>query len=461
MPVESVPGADLKYYLIAFDKDGRERTGDPDGLGLDGLMSRRILEVLRGEPVTDVFLLSHGWKGDIPAAREQYNAWIGAMARNEADRERMRQSRPGFRSLLVGFHWPSQPWGDEQLGGGVAFDLTDAPSVEDQVNEWAARIADTGPARDALKTIFAAAQRDLMPDNLPPDVKAAYETLNREAGLGGDGAAGAPGADREPFDPEQYYQVARLDDMLGEAVDFGGGGFSLGGLLSPLKQLSFWTMKARARKVGESGGSRLLADLQQVANAKEEEQVGMKVRFHLMGHSFGCIVVSSMLCGEGGQGQLMRPVDSLTLVQGAVSLWSYCASIEEASGQPGYFRSLIADRRVRGPIVTTRSRFDTAVGRFYPVGAGLAGQVDFDVNGLPKLPKYGGLGAFGIQGPGIEIVDVAMKPVGEDYGFEPGKVYNLEGSSVIREGGGASGAHSDIARAEIAHAVWEAARVSG
>jgi hypothetical protein len=444
MPIESVPGTDLKYYLIAFDKDGRERADDAGGL-----MSPRILQVLGNEPVTDVFILSHGWKGDLPAAREQYNAWIGAMARNEADRERMRAARPGFRSLLVGFHWPSQPWGDEKLGGGVSFDLTDAPSVEDLVNEWSTRIADTDPARDALKTIFAAAQRDLLPDALPPDVKAAYETLNREAGLGGDGVAGAPGADREPFDPEQYYQVARLDEMLDGAMDFGGGGFSLGGLLSPLRQLSFWMMKARARKVGESGGARLLAELQRAAKDN--------VRFHLMGHSFGCIVVSSMLCGEGGHGQLARPADSLALAQGAVSLWSYCSSIEQAEGQPGYFRALIADRRVRGPIITTRSRFDAAVGRFYPIGAGIADQVSFDAN---QLPKYGGIGAFGIQGPGIEIVDMEMKQASEGYGFEAGKVYNLDCSGFINQGGGAAGAHSDIAKPAVAHAVWEAARES-
>ena len=36
-------------------------------------------------------------------------------------------------------------------------------------------------------------------------------------------------------------------------------------------------------------------------------------------------------------------------------------------------------------------------------------------------------------------------------------VYNLESSRYIREGGGLSGAHNDIARPEVAHAVWQAA----
>ena len=43
-----------------------------------------------------------------------------------------------------------------------------------------------------------------------------------------------------------------------------------------------------------------------------------------------------------------------------------------------------------------------------------------------------------------------------DYGFEPGHIYNLEASHVIKNGGGFSGAHSDIAHPEVAHAMWQA-----
>jgi hypothetical protein len=53
-----------------------------------------------------------------------------------------------------------------------------------------------------------------------------------------------------------------------------------------------------------------------------------------------------------------------------------------------------------------------------------------------------------------------MKPAGERYRFRVGGLYNLDGSAYICEGGGLSGAHSDIARPEVAHAVWEAAMTS-
>ena len=31
MPIEQIPGSDLRYYLVAFDGEGRERTDDPAG----------------------------------------------------------------------------------------------------------------------------------------------------------------------------------------------------------------------------------------------------------------------------------------------------------------------------------------------------------------------------------------------------------------------------------------------
>lgn len=444
MPQVQVPGSDVRYDLVTFDAQGRERTDDPDGL-----MSRRVLETLTREPVTDVFLISHGWKGDVPEAKDQYNRWIGAMGTCAADWERARRKRPGFHPLLIGLHWPSLPWGDEEFGGGegsFAAPISGAspaasPTGDDFVERYAARLADTPAARVALQTIFAAALADVAPPSLPPAVRDAYEILDREAGMPSAGPAGAPDADREPFDPERAYQAAE-DEM----VSFGG--FSLGGLLSPLRQLSFWKMKDRARRFGESGGFQLLCDLQRAA------PVERGVRFHLMGHSFGCIVVSATVAGPGGCGQLVRPVHSVALIQGALSLWSYASEIPCAGGQPGYFHAIIADRRVAGPIITSQSEYDTAVGRWYPLAAGAARQVSFAPG---ELPKYGALGSYGVRGTGPTVADLALRPADAAYGFEPGQVYNLESSAVICEGGGASGAHSDIAKPEVAHAVWEAA----
>jgi hypothetical protein len=148
----------------------------------------------------------------------------------------------------------------------------------------------------------------------------------------------------------------------------------------------------------------------------------------------------------------------LFLVQGALSLWSYCSRIDAADGAPGYFRSVLSQGKVAGVVLATTSEFDTAVGRYYPLGAGVAQQVTFAPG---ELPKYGGLGRFGIQGPDTDAELLDVMPISRSYGFKAGAVYNLNASSVVRNGEGASGAHSDITHPELAHAYWEAILARG
>jgi hypothetical protein len=421
-------------------------------------MSTLAATAVRDQPITDVFVISHGWKGDVAAAISQYDKWIGAMAGCTADRAAIRAQRPDFQSLIVGFHWPSQPWGDEEFGmGGQSFAVSGAASpsaeslesaVERFVDDYADRIADTPRARAAIRTIVDGAMHGGPAGNaLPVDVADAYRALSEEAAIRADGPAGDPGSDREPFDANRAYRNARDSARRpGAPPSFGVPGLS--GLLSPLRQLSFWKMKDRARTLGESAGSDLLVALMKAVPA------GRTVRFHLMGHSFGCIVVAGMLNGPGGTGGLPRPVDSVMLVQGATSLWGFCSAIPSVD-KPGYFRSIVEQGRVRGPIVTTQSKRDTAVGTFYPIAAGIALQVAFAPG---HFPKYGGLGAFGIQGPGLTTHDLPIGDATHAYGFKGGQVYNLEATGVIKDGSGASGAHSDIAKPEVAHAMWEAVK---
>jgi hypothetical protein len=317
-----------------------------------------------------------------------------------------------------------------------------AGSKEHLIEQYAARLADTDAARAALRTLFDVAEQNIAPTTLPPAAVEAYLTLNREAGLGGEGPGGGPDADREPFDPQAMYRNVRR-----ARASFGG--FSLGGLLLPLRLLSFWKMKDRARVFGESGGRQLLAELQQ---AVPEDR---RTRFHLMGHSFGCVVVSAIVGASSGP--TLRPVDSLVLAQGALSLWSYCTEIPPAPGQSGYFQAIVAEGRVTGPIVTTQSSLDYAVGRFYPYGAGIRQQVTFAPG---QLPKYGSVGTFGVRGPGLKIEDRVMLDLDQAYGFEAGTIYNLDASAWIKTLDGPSGSHNDIAHPQVAHAIWEAARAS-
>ena len=441
MPFRQIPDTDATYALIAFNKDGVERTDDrPDGR--NGIMTARILEDVTANPPTNIFLFSHGWKGDMPAAIDQYNRWIKAMIDRAPDIARMKSANPAFKPFFIGLHWPSLPWGDDELAPAGFATGEEAVPLGRLKENYLERLGDTPEIRQALDVIFKEARENAAATELSPEVITAYERLNDALGLGGGaGVAAPPDADREPFDPEASFQRAQVES----AAAFGG--FDWGGVLSPLRQLSFWTMKKRARTVGQSGMHAFVAALQRALPA---------VRIHLMGHSFGCIVVSSILQSNGQT--LPRPVDSAVLVQGALSLWAYCGDIPVAKGRPGFYNSIVSRRAVRGPLVTTRSKFDTAVGTFYPLAAGLGRQVDFDVS-EDKLPKYGGVGAFGIRGLTTRVVQDALQPATHDYNFRAGMIYNLEASAFIKKGGGASGAHSDIDGAEVAHAIWQAALV--
>jgi len=442
MPIKQIPGTDLNYYLINYDADGNERAAD-DGRKL----SRVVLDELKNGGYADVIVMSHGWMGDIPAAVQQYDKWMSNLYKCTDDIEAMKKKRPGFKPLFIGLHWPSLPWGDEDNDGSFGFDPASEAGkiVQAAVDDYAARLGDTPEVRQQLETILTAAIDEH--DTLPEDVRAAYESLGANLGFKPGGGA-APDLDVEDFDPEQMFQEARTR----EDEDLATGSFSkfsfFGTLLSPLRTFSFWKMKSRARTFGESGANALLRSLQKVA-----ADTGRDVAFHLMGHSFGCIVVTAMAAGKPGDATPQQPVNSITLAQGALSIWAYCPDIPCKPGTAGYFNPLLKRGRVKGPIVTTQSEYDRAVGLFYKLGAGLAGQTSF----AGQLPDIGGLGAFGIQGVDQIAEGVEMKPVSEPYNFQPGRIYNLESSEIIRNGGGVSGAHSDIAHPEVAHALWQAA----
>jgi hypothetical protein len=92
----------------------------------------------------------------------------------------------------------------------------------------------------------------------------------------------------------------------------------------------------------------------------------------------------------------------------------------------------------------------------------LAGKTAFSsVDFAPsQLPKYGGIGSFGLGGDDLAAENTDMLSREASYDFKPGKIYNLESSKFICDvdlGGPTSGAHCDIAKPEVAHAVWSAA----
>jgi len=241
----------------------------------------------------------------------------------------------------------------------------------------------------------------------------------------------APNEEGAPLDPQKAMEAERVRASFGVLDSIKNG------VLSGLRQVSFWLMKNRARSVGESGMHQFVGALQKACpNAS----------VHLMGHSFGCIVVSSILGGPGGKARLPRPINSVVLVQGAVSLWSYGDKVKDEN-KPGYFNGVLKNKAVAGPIVTTQSANDRAVGIAYPLAVGLVGQSDFAPG---DFPLFGGVGTFGIQGTDL-IAALPMLDVDREYQFTSGRIHNLESSAFIPS-------HSGIDGPQVAHALWQAAR---
>jgi hypothetical protein len=119
---------------------------------------------------------------------------------------------------------------------------------------------------------------------------------------------------------------------------------------------------ARAGRLGEGGGRRLLATLQAAAPAG--------TGFHLMGHGFGCVAVSAMLTGD--QPGPVAPVRSLVLVQGTLSAFAFCARDPAGPGRPG--RNLLDGEEL--PPKASRELDEGSVVTVVTPGGGGTGQAD-------------------------------------------------------------------------------------
>lgn len=445
MPLRTTPKTNTAYTIVAFDENANERTDDADGT--DGRMSTKLIAGALQQQPTDLFLFSHGWRGDMPSAIDQYDRWIDAVVALDADRTAM---GVGFNPLWCGIHWPSEPWGDEELET-AAFDVvgTVAPHAAEvgmrEVYLERLGLSGNAEAEEQLGIIMKSNVQDPAATTLPPEASAAYERLAHLLET-------QPNDPSAPDDHVDFDSQAAFEAFDEEDASFGLGSF-LGGILAPLRVLSFWTMKKRALKVGGFGVHDLVGKLQQAVPG---------LRVHVMGHSFGCIVASSLCAGAEGKTPLPRPVQSLVLVQGAFSFWSYAEDIPSTK-KPGFFAGMLQRGAVKGPIVTTQSEHDLAVGKWYPRATSLVREtVDFAAPASGSTQDFrkivwGATGTYGLQGlAGADSIE--MLPITGIYRLAPGHVTNVESSTFIKKMVGASGAHSDIDGPEVAHLIWQAAK---
>ena len=207
-----------------------------------------------------------------------------------------------------------------------------------------------------------------------------------------------------------------------------------------LRSMSYYEMKNRAGVIGRNGLGPILGKLA-AADAG--------VRVHLMGHSFGARLVAYSLSGlpQAATGA-NSPVKTLFLIQGAFSHFAFADPVPDilVSG-PGALSAFAGN--VNGPLLSTFTAADRAVGWWYPAASMLAHQ---DAQSADDLTfQWGGMGHDGYQqSPAGTTVKLAAQ--GTKYNFQPGRFYLLDSNAIIcADQSPVSGAHSDIRHAQV---VW-------
>jgi hypothetical protein len=201
--------------------------------------------------------------------------------------------------------------------------------------------------------------------------------------------------------------------------------------------LTYYEMKKRADRVGSTGLQECLTQLQEAVPG---------ARIHLVGHSFGCKVCLSCLASESQAG---KQIESVTLIQGAVSSLCFAPKIDEVEGTPkGAYADLV--KRVKGSISITYTKNDLALNAAYKVASRAAGQVG-ELPGKVHQRKpalYEALGGKGVARV-AEVPQYDMCENGTAYKFRDGlNVVNAD--RYIRE-------HNDIRTNEVAWLIWSTA----
>ena len=137
-----------------------------------------------------------------------------------------------------------------------------------------------------------------------------------------------------------------------------------------------------------------------------------------------------------------------TFVQGAFSHYSF-SSTYDSSNKPGFYRNLVTDSRVKGPVLITHTRADKAVGLAYAVASRLAGQMASAIG--DSSDPYGGLGSNGAQKT-TEARDGTMPKAGGkfDKPLGNGTITNLLADGLIHD-------HSDVRNPNAAYTVLSGA----
>jgi hypothetical protein len=434
--------AGIPFVAAIFDEDG-------------AALNKQDVKLPEG--TTDVIVASHGWNNTQEQAEQFYTDLFTNFAAVASDQLRNK------KIAIVGVIWPSKRFTDvvdaavveQARGGGAGFGSSSTAADEtikakldviatmfdkkaarkitaakNQIGKLESDLAARRKFVDELRSLLdesAAHEEDNSALFFKLDGSVILEKLKQPTPLvssGGGGGGGAASIGAHPKTP-QAGGAAGLGDIF--------SGIKAGAIRF-LNYLAYYEMKKRAGTVGQNGVGPLLDRL--ADNVQ---------RVHLVGHSFGCRVVTAAAATSRTD-----KLQSMSLLQAAFSHNSFSKSMN------GFFRTVVDNQRIKGPIVVTYTPNDRAVGIAYPAASRLAGTVASafgDAN-----DKFGGLGRNGAQkmepDEVVQGVDQLLA-VGSSYSWRSGRFHNLESSKYIVNPSGGD-AHMFVTGKEVAWTISRA-----
>lgn len=444
--------AEFPYFEVEFDKKGRP--AKPEEV-------EALAGFVGGDGASDLLVVSHGWNNDIADARNLYKQRLLPALRGQIPNV---PGAAGRRFAVMAILWPSKKFAEPDLTPGGAAALGDAGGVSGddlraQLEQLAggfddegadAALAEAGELVDDLdddadaRSRFVELLRGLLPRAAAEaDAETRAELPGELYELDGDELLLRLAAAPEDAGPIDFEAGGATGGVGGAGGDFAGG--AAGGIFGGVKEgarnllnlTTGYTMKNRAGLIGAGGVHDLLVRLRGLAPA---------LRLHLIGHSFGARLLSAAASGPDGAPPLA--VDTLALLQGAFSHYSFSDHWDPPKPSPGFFRRVVTDPRVRGKMLVTHSKNDQAVGLGYALAFRLAGRDQVALGIGDEHDIFGGLGRNGaLKTP--EAQPRELLAAGGDYRFADGRVFNLDGSGFIK-------GHSDFTGPEVAFAVVQA-----
>src|SRR5688500_10023911 len=438
----------IPYTTAEFDKNGAPKNHPAIPAG-----------------TTDLIVISHGWNNNKAEAEALYTSLFENfvdVAGNDPEIKKRKLA-------IVGVIWPAQkfdqvitesPAGGGQAGGaaslGAPDEAADKAVMVEAIKRAAPLFDDPGDDK-RLKRLQKLANSKLEHDEKAQKefMKTLRELVDLEAGqqhsedssdvffegqpsvIFENASKPTPASASGPAPaPAPATPGSSPRDGAGSAAGFFGKIFSkISNTVTNLMNLTtYFEMKKRAGNVGKAGVAPLLDKL-----------AGQVERIHLVGHSFGGRVVTTAAANS-----TTKKIRSMGLLQAAFSHNGFSKS------KKGFFRSVVDNKRVNGPIFITHTKNDKAVGLAYPAASRISNDQSSAFGGADD--PFGGIGSNGAQQMEAgEIFETTktMQPVGGAYQWKAGRLHNLDSTKFIIDPKGGD-AHGFVFVKEVAWAISRA-----